>query len=580
MKRLLLPLLVLPAIAITPAGAQSLFTKVTDPANPLVSFANTAANYKGCAWIDLDHDNWPDAFVSQKFLFRNLRNGNFEQLADVNGVTLGQAAAGSSWGDLDNDGDLDCISASTVSGLHYNTGNNIFELKNTLLPEFENYRAWDCALADADNNGRLDLFFTHADGFPPGSVQQPCKFYMQNSDGTFSLVTGYEFASEFRAFTIPIWTDYDLDGDMDLFIGSGPGGSPGPDFCYRNMLKENGAFSLQRLSAPPFDALQDGQVYNAVDFDNDGDLDLCLTNYAGAKTRFYIKNQNSYTETSTPFTTQGQALTNAWGDVDNDGDLDVLITRDATVDVLLYQNLGASFAVGKTAGQVPANTNACGLALADCDNDGDLDFYVNGAATGRSLFRNDTLAGNRHWAQFSLEGTASNRSAIGTRLHLKASIGGQAKWQIREVLAHNSFQSQHDLRQHFGLGDAAKIDSLVVRWPSGAVQIFSDLAHGNFYKIVEGQNIGIIVSTQQAAKEVGLKIAPNPVSREFRIAAEHKIAGVEMFDSTGKIVLLKITPQAKESQVQLLGNPPAGVYFVRVRFENSRVGMGQVMVVR
>jgi enediyne biosynthesis protein E4 len=306
--------------------AQTTFTRVTDPNNPVVSFPNTAGPYKGAAWIDLDHNHLPDLFVSQKFLFRNLGNGQFEQLADVAGVTTGQAASGSSWADINNDQHPDCISASVVSGLHYNNGNQTFTLQNSRLPDFASYRAWDCALADADNNGLIDLFFAHADNFPPGSVQQPCKLYLQVAIDSFQLVTGYEFSEQFKPYTIPVWTDYDLDGDMDLWIGSGPGGAPGSDFCYKNLLKETGAFALERLTVFPFNVQQDGQVYNAVDVDNDGDKDICLTNYAGAKTRFYKNEPGGYVETSTPFTIQGPLLTNAWGDLDNDGDLDVLIS--------------------------------------------------------------------------------------------------------------------------------------------------------------------------------------------------------------------------------------------------------------
>ena len=168
-------------------AGQNLFTQITDPGNPAVSFNNTPALYKGAAWIDLDSDHYPDLFVSQKFLFHNLGNGNFEQLPDVAGVTLGQDASGSSWGDIDNDGDPDCISASVVCGLHYNNGDNTFSPQNTLLADFSTYRGWDCSLADADNNGLLDLFFAHADNFPQGSAQQPCKLYLQLEKDSFSF---------------------------------------------------------------------------------------------------------------------------------------------------------------------------------------------------------------------------------------------------------------------------------------------------------------------------------------------------------------------------------------------------------
>lgn len=572
MKQLLLPALLFPWLL----AGQSIFTKITDANNPLVNFTNTAGNYKGCVWIDLDQDNWPDAFVSQKFLFRNLGNGNFQQLSDVNGVTLGQAASGSSWGDLDNDGDLDCITASTVSGLHYNLGNDTFEVKNSLLPGFADYRAWDCALADADNNGRLDLFFAHADGFPQGSIQQPCKFYLQSTEGVFSEITGYEFATEFRPYTIPVWMDYDLDGDQDLFIGTGPGGSAGPDFCYRNLLTETGSFSLQRITNAPFNALQDGQVYNAIDYDNDGDMDICLTNYAGAKTRFYRNQANTFTEINTPFTLQGQYLSNAWGDMDNDGDLDVLITRDNPTSVLYYQNNAGVFAAAKTAANV--STNACGLALADYDNDGDLDFYLNGATTGRSLFRNDTLSDSRNWAQFTLQGGPSNRSAIGALIRLKANIGGQDVWQIRTVSAHNSFQSQHDLRQHFGLNEASNIDSLILRWPSGLVQTFTGLLPNQFYHIVEGQGVSAVADIQRPAEMIPLEISPNPGTHTFQISAPLNIVSVELFDSTGKSIPLQISLEEKRARLQLHAQIPSGIYFARVQLVGGQRGIGQIMV--
>ncbi|MCB9354933.1 MAG: VCBS repeat-containing protein [Lewinellaceae bacterium] len=558
--------------------AQSLFTKVTDSNNPAVTYLNTNATYKGLAWIDLDHDNLPDLFTSQRFLFHNDGNGNFTQLADVNGATVGQGAAGSSWGDINNDGYPDCITSSFISGLHLNNGDNTFSVLNDSLSNFANYPSWDCALADANNDGLLDLVYVHANGFH--SVGPfPCRFYLQGAGGSFTQITGYEFTDELGAYTIPTWADYDLDGDMDLFIGSGPVNNPPgalPDYNYRNMLKETGTFSLQRLTGAPFMSPQDGQTYNFIDVDNDGDLDVCLTNYALAATRFYRNNNGTYQSETTSFTFVAGHLANCWGDVDNDGDLDVIITTDQQSTARLYRNNGnGNFGVSSIAGD--AGGSLCGVAFADYDNDGDLDFYTNGPGSGRALFQNTTLAGTRHWAQFTLEGIQSNRSAIGATLRLKAQINGNGIWQIRQVSAHNSFQSQNDLRQHFGLNDATVIDTLEVRWPSGLTEHFTALAADNFYRIVEGQGINILTAAQEPASDVEININPNPVTSAFTLTASEKIEDVEMFDATGRIISFQISDHQQGRQIQLSGVIPAGVYFLRIYFANGKNAIRQVV---
>lgn len=573
-----LPLLAAVAFCL-PANAQNHFTKITDPTNPTTTFTNTAATYKGAAWIDLDGDNWPDLFASQRFLFRNNRDGNFTQLPDLDPAPLGQGSAGSSWGDINNDGFPDYITTGLVSGMYMNKGDNTFTNQTASLPNFANYAGWDCALADVDNNGLLDVLFVHACCTFHPVAPVPCRFFLQKSGGTFEQQTGYEFTDTTAPYTIPIWADYDLDGDMDLFIGTGPGGKAGIDFCYRNMLKEKGLFSLERLTTFPFMEQQDGQTYNFMDYDNDGDLDICLTNYGGAKSRFYKNNGGVYESLNTPFTSQGTYLANVWADVDNDGDEDVLISNDGATTVRLFRNKGGSSGFGtlKTAGT--ANGNVCGLALADYDNDGDLDFYTNGATTARTLFRNDTLAQGRHWAQLTLVGTASNRSAIGTVLRTKAVIGGKAVWQIRQVLAHNSFQGQSDLRQHFGLGDATLLDSLEVRWPSGLVQRFAGLQADRFYRLTEGQPIQPIVAAPEplsVAMPV-VRISPSPSAEGFSIETEGVVTAVEIFDSTGRAAAVDIQAVGNIQQVRWQAKQPAGVYVVRVRLESGAVVTKEVV---
>lgn len=576
MKQLLLFLPCFCAALLCPAQA---FKRITDPTNPATNFANTATNYKGLAWIDLNRDNYPDLFVSPWFLFLNNRNGNFTQLPNLQGVRDEQIALGASWGDLDNDGDMDCAIAAIQSGLFLNKGDNNFTTANPQLPGLDGYSGWDCALADVDNNGLLDLLYVHAccTFHPTGPFN--CKLYLQQPVGVFNPVSGYEFTDQTAPYTIPTWSDYDQDGDLDLFIGSGPAGTARPDFNYKNLLKETGAFQLERLTTFPFLQPQDGQVYNFIDYDNDRDLDICLTNYGGAKTRLYRNNgDGTYLELNTVFSTVRLNLSNVWGDMDNDGYLDVLLAEDQTNSPRLFRNKGNgtfNFPI------IPGGTsgNIAGIALADYDNDGDLDFYVNGQSDARTLFRNDTFAAARRWVQFTLEGTNSNRAAIGASIQIKATIGGKPMWQMREVLAHNSFQSQSDLRQHFGLNDATQVDSLVVRWPSGIREVFTALPGNQFYRIKENAGLEPILGATSAENAPQFDISPNPVRQFFHIRTSEKTVAFELFDAMGKQISASFTPEVNgQTTVQLPDSLPSGLLFLRATFEGGRQYTQKIMM--
>jgi len=305
-------------------------------------------------------------------------------------------------------------------------------------------------------------------------------------------------------------------------------------------------------------------------------MDGMLTNYAGVKSRFWKNNNGAFTLTNMPFTLTANAyLSNTWGDVDNDGDLDVLLSVDGTRQVRLYRNNGSGgFLPIEIAGS--ADSTPCSIGLADFDNDGDLDFATNGPLGGRALFRNDNLANGRNWAVFKLVGVNSNRSAIGARIRVKATINGLPVWQIREVLAHNSFQTQNDLRQHVGLNDAGSIDSLEIRWPSGLVQQFGTQEVNRFYNITEGEPpVDISVGTvDPSIEKPSFEIFPNPTPNLFRLdgrSAPIPIQQVQVVDHLGEKVAATIS-FIDMNQYQIALNPdlPGGAYWVQAVFENGQ----------
>ncbi len=551
-------------IAIITVHAQGGFDKITDPTNPVTTFT-TGGYYKGASWIDYDNDNDPDLFAAPNFLFRNDGNGVFVQITDPFGFIPQQNPGGSSWADLNNDGYPDCIIAQYPSGVFLNNGDGSFTNISSQIPNLNGFPAWACAIGDWNKDAFPDFVFTHAAGFHPAGPF-PSKLYLNSTVSVMpQYITGYTLTDSTNPYTVPFWSDYDLDGDMDLFVASGPGGSAGPDFCYKNLKMETGMDSLQPMTSELFTTqLQDGQCYNFIDFDNDGDLDLCLTNYGGAPTRFYVNNSGTYALQTTPFTAQVHNLANDWGDFDNDGDLDVMITNDQVATKYYKNNGDGTFASAINIGVAGGS----GITNGDYDNDGDLDIFIHGFGNARALFRNDSAATGNNWINIKCMGTISNKSALGTIVRLKATIGGNSYWQMREINAQNSFQSQNDLRVHFGLGDATFADSLIIHYPSGIVEVFSGIAADNFYENEEGSgNLGLITGIKKNDETNNLyRIFPNPAKDFLTIEwVKNKSIGEV------KLTLLEINGKQQEL-------PAYRISFNTIRINTSSLVPGMYML--
>lgn len=550
---------------------------IKDPTNPAVNFS-TPGQYKGVAWVDVNRDGYIDLFAAPSKLFINNGLGNFIEKATIIGNTPAKVASGTSWADIDNDGDIDCLLAYFPSGVYLNDGNSNFENKTDDYPFLKDYAAWGCAAGNQGKNGKLDILFVHARGFHAGPWQT-CRYYSQRPAGIDPHLTGaWDFLTSLNPYTVPYWSDYDLDGDMDLFIASGPGGSPGFDFCYKNMLKETGNEELVRMTAESFaQQLQDGQCYNFVDIDNDQDLDLCLTNYIGANTRLYRNTNGMYDTLVTPFSQKRINLANCWGDYDNDGDLDVVISNDFRPLEMFINDGNGNFVLDTNGVTTPRPVT--GVANCDYDNDGDLDFFTNGAGEkSTNLINNVNFARGNNWINILLSGVESNKSAIGAIVKINSVIDGKPTWQIREVNAQNSFQSQNDLRLHFGLGKHTKIDTIIVAWPSGKKQIFMNVTGNTFYELSEGGTLKktTINSARTSSGSTGknsafnVRLIPNPAFNELAVQLSENMKALYQLTSSDGSVIRK--EQFTGSRIELnISNIKPGRYYLSVQHDGETV---------
>ena len=430
--------------------------------------AKSGLNPRPCRWGfgvavgDYDNDGYDDVYITYLdggALFRNNRDGTFTDVTARAGVDNGGSwGTSAAFGDYDNDGHLDLYIANYVS----------LDLND--LPPFGSsvycqYRGIPVSCGPRGLKGARD------------------RLYHNNGDGTFTDVTekiGIDPDADYGLGVI--WADFEKHGCDDLFVAN----DSSPSLLYRNdchgHLTEEGVPAGLAYSADGRE--QAGMGVDVADYDNDGWPDLAKTNFSDDANNLYHNDGNgeftdeqgpsNFGPISIPFLGFGLKFL----DFDNDGWPDVFLANghvNPQVDqhsfgvtyaerYLLFHNLhGGKFEeVGKQAGTpFQESSVARGAATADFDNDGGLDLLVSHLGGQPALLRNDSKRG--HWVRIKTIGTRSNRDGFGARVEVTA--GGLT--QIGEVRANSSYLSVSDRRIHFGLGEAAIIDSITIHWPSG-----------------------------------------------------------------------------------------------------------------
>jgi len=499
----------------------------------------------GCAFFDYDNDGWMDVFIvggrrldgtppgSGNRLYHNNRDGTFTDVTAKAGVSDPGWANGVCVGDYNNDGFEDLfVTYYGHNRLYRNNGDGTFtdvtSHAGLLHPEVR-FGA-GCTFLDYNRDGHLDLFVANYVDFDVAHAPKPdanvstCSYegvavycgprglsipthalYRNNGDGEFTDVSkesGISSVATSYGLTA-VSLDVDEDGWPDIYVAC----DSTPSLLFLN--NHDGTFredALMRGLAVSAEGQQmAGMGVGPGDFNLDGHIDSYKTHYqqqAGGLYRSDGKGQ--FEDVTAAAGIYGERRFVSWGngivDLDNDGwpdlfcvtgnvypELERVYARfPAKGPAIIFRNLtnGKFLEMGEEAGPaINARHVSRGCAFGDFDNDGDLDILVMNQNEPPSLFRNDAPPGNR-WIKLRLEGTKSNRSAIGARVLVR--YGGHV--QAQEVMSQSSYLSSNDPRLHFGLGAATTAD-VEVHWPSGLVETHTGVAANQLLTLREGGSI-------------------------------------------------------------------------------------------
>jgi len=478
----------------------------------------------GAAFIDYNNDGLLDIFLlsgpgGTNRLYRNDGNGHFTDVTAETGLTSDGWSQGVCAGDYDNDGFTDLLVTSWGGlTLYRNVGGRRFE-NVTRQAHLEQDRVrynTGCAFLDYDNDGHLDLFVANYVKFDFATTPKPgenpyCWYrdlavncgprglpfdrnilYHNDGDGTFTDVSDRSGISKpDQSYCLGVLTgDFNQDGFTDIFVAC----DQTPSLLYIN--RRDGTFSEEAvLRGAAFDEngkAMSGMGTAAADYDGDGKPDIFRTNFSDERETLYRnRGQGEFDDVTIAAGLAHNTRFVGWGcgflDFDNDGWKDLLLVSGHVfpeverlkIDIhykdraVLYRNNrnGGFIDISERAGPaILERHSARGAAFGDYDNDGSVEVVINNQNETPSLLKSfRSPAGN--WVILKLEGTVSNRSSIGARVRLTAA----GHTQLDEVRSGGSYLSQNDLRLHFGLGSAGKIDQMEINWPGGRHQVERDV---------------------------------------------------------------------------------------------------------
>ena len=519
----------LPALPIEPPIR---FTDVTDTAGIRFTHTNGAAGEfhlpetlgAGGAFLDYDSDGYLDLYLvnsaAPSVLFRNKGDGTFTDVTSSAKVgNQGRYGHGVACGDYDNDGYVDIyVTNFGPNRLYHNNGDGTFTDVTAQADVGDPRWSSSATFFDYDSDGYLDLYVVNyvnykLDASAPICFERPAfgatekvrgychpknfegtpdRLYRNNGDGTFTDTTDAANIRDPGGMFLGkglgvVAADFDTDGNPDLYVAN----DDTPNYLFYN--KGDGTFAeIAILTGCAYSAdgvAQAGMGVDAADYNNDGFLDLFVTNFSYETNTLYRNNgDGTFTDVSYKARLGEESyLLLGFGtgffDADSDGYLDIFVANghifpnvEHTTDVLsykqpnqLFRNQGDStFAEIRLEDQHAVSR---GTLFGDYDNDGDTDVLVTQLNGKVTLLRNESRTPN-NWLCLKLIGTRSNRDGIGARVTL--TLGTES--QTREVHRGYSYLSSNDPRLRFGLGKRTVVDKLQIHWQSSVVQVLENLS--------------------------------------------------------------------------------------------------------
>ena len=473
------------------AGINAIHRGVWDPFDGLQGYLAI-----GQAWGDYDGDGWLDLYVTGNLapnvLYRNRGDGTFS-ISEHSGALSqpGVASGGVTWADYDNDGWLDLYVLNYgANRLYRNDSGAGFVDVTDAAGVGDIGKGTSAAWGDYDGDGWLDLYLTNWSCFPECDpvdfALQQDRLYHNNGDGSFTDVTGaLSYPMTLGAGFAPAFLDMDGDGDLDLYVVNDKLHNEIGNVLWRNDGAGCGHWCFTDVSrAAGLDLLINGMGVDAGDYDNDGDLDLYVTDMVYNMYLMVNDGAGVFADRSGE---SGVAINIGpnngvgWGavffDYDNDGGQDLYVAAtnyhqtfpelevsfmNARRDSLFHNRGGRAFADVSEGSGIDEGLATMGVAYADYDRDGDLDLITGNWNSGYRLYQNQGSGNN--WLSLGLRGSDGvNANAVGAKVSLRG-VGGAR--QMQEVRIGSGLGGNNQLALHFGLGAATSADLEVV-WSNG-----------------------------------------------------------------------------------------------------------------